>query len=403
MTEQEYQDLKKVFDRVKSPVETKEEIKGEIFNVKTTTLDPIKIAMAAPRRTGKTSLLATIFKYMKEHINANTFEIVINEDDDNVVRGYASDLQVIKNAENDEDVTQKINKLAANKGIQTFKFTIRFKQVKDGDKKTIFWIELPFEIMDVAGGIVENDKNQDAKLKSEFKEHLHDSSILIVPFDSLLLMEHPITSNKEKLDEYISRRLSINNVEDWCIEWANCRKNDRHPRTVFVAMKSESYHSNKTVADKPQKCFEVFQKKYNDTLYKLKQHAPNALKITYTPLETVSCVKCKKSVFEEDTEQMLYAFMKVDRIQNYLGAGIILGEIFERAKLQLTDTYGDAIKWIHIIENMSLIDKIKYLLDAISVWWNKDSILDFFNGIQYIETELDSIAAKDTCEYARTI
>ncbi|MDD6001867.1 MAG: hypothetical protein PUC50_06720 [Bacteroidales bacterium] len=402
MTDQEYQELKKVFDRVKNPVETKVEIKDKTYTVKTTTLDPIKIVMAAPRRTGKTSLLATIFRYMKEHITPNTFEIVINEDDDNKVQEYADDLQVIKNAQTDADVTQKINKLEASSGIQTFKFIIRFRQVNDA-KSTIFWIELPFEIMDVAGGIVENDKNQDARKKEDFKAHLDESSILIVPFDSMLLMEKPMTNDKEKLDDFVSRRLSINNIEDWCIEWAKTRQNDRHPKAVFVAMKSETYHTHKTTSDKPTKCFEEFKSKYNDTLFKLKEHAPSCLKITYTPLETLGCVKCNKSLFDDDTEQMVYTFIKVDSIQNYLGAGIILGEIFERAKMQIKDTYGDAKTWIEAIQNMSFIEKLTHIFDMISAYWNKDSILDFFNGIQYIEKEIDSIAAKDTCQYAKTI
>ncbi|MBQ3658276.1 MAG: hypothetical protein II956_15760 [Bacteroidales bacterium] len=402
MTEQEYKDLKKVFDKVKSPVEKKMKIQGEEITIKTTTLDPIRIAMAAPRRTGKTSLLATIFRYMKEHITPNTFEIVINEDDDNKVQEYANTLQVIKNAKTDDDVTKKINNLEASNGIQSFKFTIRFKQTNDA-KKTIFWIELPFEIMDVAGGIVENDKNQDANKREEFKAHLDESSILIVPFDSILLMEKPITNDREKLDDFVSRRLSINNIEDWCIEWAKTRKNDRHPKVIFVAMKSETYHTNKTTADKSSRCFEEFNSKYRDTLFKLKEHAPTDLKITYTPLETLGCVKCNKSLFDDETEQMVYSFIKVDSIQNYLGAGIILGEIFERAKMQIKDTYGDAQTWIKAIKDMSWFEKIKHLLDTISAYWNEDGILDFFNGIQYIEQEIDSIAAKDKCKYARTI
>lgn len=402
MTDQEYQDLKKVFDRVKSPVETKTEIKDEKYTVKTTTLDPIKIAMAAPRRTGKTSLLATIFRYMKEHITSNTFEIVINEDDDNKVQEYTDTLQVIKDANTDEDVTQKINNLEASKGIQSFKFTIRFKQTKEG-QKTIFLIELPFEIMDVAGGIVENDKNQETDKKVDFKAHLDDSSILIVPFDSMLLMEKPFCDDREKLDAYISKRLSINNVEDWCIEWAKTRNNDRHPKIIFVAMKSETYHTHKTTEDKSNKCFEEFNRKYNSLLFKIKQYAPAELKITYTPLETLGCVKCNEAKFDSDTEQMNYKFIKVDSIQNYLGAGIILGEIFERAKMQIKDTYGDAKTWIEAIQNMSFIEKLTHIFDTISAYWNKDSILDFFNGIQSIEWEIDDIAAKDTCQYSKTI
>ena len=100
---------------------------------------------------------------------------------------------------------------------------------------------------------------------------------------------------------------------------------------------------------------------------------------------------------------MLYTFIKVDSIQNYLGAGIILGEIFERAKMQIKDTYGDAKTWIEAIQNMTILEKLTHIFDTISTYWNKDSILDFFNGIQYIEKEIDSIAAKDTCQYAKTI
>lgn len=388
MTEQEYQDLKKIFDFVKDNTNT-EDVDGN--KIVTTTLDPINISMVAPRAAGKTSLLATLFKYMKEHINPDNFEITIDEDSEIRIKEYTRALQVIKDADSNADITSKISNLQATNSINEFKFTIRFKHKIPADSKTII-VNLPFCVMDVAGGIVAGEVKEKTE---EFKAHLKNSSVLLIPFDSMLLMQKPITDDQDILDRYISDHMSIDCINEWGNEWAQSRKNDNHPKAVFVAMKSETYHTHRVTEAKTNECFNNFSNKYKEAVHKLINKAPSSLEITYTPLETIGCIQCVHSTFENG--EMSHKFLKKDNIPDYLGTGVVLDVIFKRAKNQIDDVYGDAKKWIDEIQNRSWIEKMKHPIDWLDSLFNKNFVLDFYNGIGEIEKELTNIAKKDSC------
>lgn len=388
MTEQEYKDLRNIFEFVKENT-NKEDADGK--KVVTTNLDPINISMVAPRAAGKTSLLATLFKYMKEHIDPNHFEITIDEDSDIRIKEYTKALQVIKDADTNADITNKISSLQANQGINEFKFTIKFRHEIPSDNKVII-VNLPFCVMDVAGGIVSGEVKEKAE---EFKAHLRKSSVLLIPFDSMLLMQKPIADDEDALDSYISEHLSINSINEWSNEWAQFRQNDKHAKVVFAAMKSETYHTNRVTESKTNDCFKRFTDKYKEAIHKLINISPSTLEITYTPLETIGCIQCVNSKFEDN--EMKHTFLKKDNIPDYLGTGVILDVIFKRAKNQIDDVYGDAKKWIDEIKNRSFFEKMRHPIDWLDAMFNKDFVLDFYNGIEEIEGELMKIAKKDSC------
>ncbi len=390
MTDQEYKDLKLIFDSVKDNTNT-ESIEGK--KIVTTTLEPINISMVAPRAAGKTSLLATLFKYMKEHINPDNFEITIDEDSEIRIKEYTRALQVIKDADSNADITSKISNLQATNSINEFKFTIRFKHIIPSDSKTII-VNLPFCVMDVAGGIVAGEVKEKTE---EFKTHLKNSSVLLIPFDSMLLMQNTLTDNREILDRYISDHMSIDCINEWGNEWALSRnsKGDNHPKVVFVAMKSETYHTHRVTESKTKECFTSFRSKYTEAIDKLLKKAPSSLEITYTPMETIGCIQCVHSTFENG--EMKHKFLKKDNIPDYLGTGVVLDVIFKRAKNQIDDVYGDAKKWIDEIQNRSFIEKMRHPIDWLDSLFNKNFVLDFYNGIGEIEKELTNIAKKDSC------
>jgi CYTH domain-containing protein len=94
---------------------------------------------------------------------------------------------------------------------------------------------------------------------------------------------------------------------------------------------------------------------------------------------------------------MKHTFLKKDNIPDYLGTGVILDVIFKRAKNQIKDVYGDAKKWIDEIKNRSIIEKFRHPIDWLDSMFNKDFVLDFYNGITEIEDDLMKIAKKDSC------
>lgn len=388
MTDQEYKDLKQIFDSVKNNTNT-ESVEGK--KIVTTTLEPINISMVAPRAAGKTSMLTTLFKYIKEHINANHFDITIDEDSDKRIEEYTKALQVIKDANNNDDITSKISNLHPTKSINKFNITISFKREISSEKKDVI-VNLPFCVMDVAGGIVSGEEKTEIE---DFKEHLKNSSILLIPFDSMLLMQKPIADDKEALDRYVSDHMSINSINEWGIEWAKSRQNDNHPKVVFIAMKSETYHTNRVTTKKTEECFKVFSDKYNEAIQKISQKAPSALEITYTPLETIGCIQCVNSTF--DGEKMEHQFLKKNNVPDYLGAGVVLDVIFKRAQNQINDVYGDAKKWIDEINNRPFYEKMLHPIDFLDSLFHKNFVLNFYDGINDIEKELMEIVKKDSC------
>lgn len=388
MTEQEYQKLRDIFESVKGNT-IKEDIDG--MKVVTTNLDPINISMVAPRAAGKTSLLATLFKYMKEHIDFKYFEITIDEDSDTRIREYTKALQVIKDADTNADITSKISNLQATNSINEFKFTIKFRHEIPSDNKVII-VNLPFCVMDVAGGIVSGEVKDKTE---EFKEHLRKSSVLLIPFDSMLLMQKPITDDQDALDSYISEHMSINSINEWSNEWAQFRQKDKRAKVVFAAMKSETYHTHRVTESKTDECFKRFSDKYKEAIQKLQKISPSTLEITYTPLETIGCIQCVNSKFEDN--EMKHTFLKKDNIPDYLGTGVILDVIFKRAQNQINDVYGDAKKWMDEIKNRSFFEKMRHPIDWFDSIFYKDFVLDFFNGIGEIEDELRKIAKEDSC------
>lgn len=389
MTKEELAVLKDIFNSIK-PIEEKSD-DGKV--IETTVLDTINIAMIGPRAAGKTSLLATLFKYAKENIKPANFEVEIDEDSAIRIKRFNESLQIIKNAENGADVSQKIGSLAPSSGIQTFNFNLKFKKEIHSKKKTVV-VVLPFVIKDVPGGLVTDDNKTGI---DEFKKHLKESSVLLIPFDSMLYMQKPPCDDKDALDLYNTQHLGIQFINDYCMEWAQNRSEGRdlHPKAVFIAMKSETYHTHKVTETKSNECYTRFRELFNEAIVKMTKFAPSSLALSYTPVETIGCIQCVGSKFTSN--EMNHKFIKHNNIPDYLGAGVVLQAIFERAKNHIYEVYGEANKWIDLIKNRSFFEKMTTPWETICAYWEQDKVTDFFNDIKAIEAELDSITSVDSC------
>lgn len=388
-TKEELKFLEGVFDNIKPIEETTED--GKV--VETTVLDTINISMIGPRGAGKTSLLATLFKYIEENIKPKHFDIILDEDSEKRIKRFKGSLQIIKNAENGADVSSKIGALDPTQNIQTFKFFINFKKENNDKKKTIV-VSLPFVIMDVPGGVVE-EETKSKQLFEEFKKHLADSSVLLIPFDSMLYMQKPVCDDADAYDTYQAQHLGIQFIDKYCLQWAKNREEDKHPKAVFIAMKSETYHTHKVTENKSKDCYTRFRDLFKESITKLAKNSPNSLDIIYTPVETIGCIQCVNSLFENN--ELSHKFIKHNNIPDYLGAGVVLKAIFERAKEHLEEVYGNANKWVKYIENQSIWDMITNPWKTIGTYWSKEKVTEFYNDIRFINDELDSVTSNDSC------
>lgn len=382
-----------------------------------TELDPIKVCLVGPKASGKTSLIASLFSKIEE-LNSTQYELEVGDETKDEVRELQNKLQVIKDEDVNEDVSKlmqqqddvaKFEGIAGSDNWTEYKFKLHFKKTsKDGKK--IQKVTIPFVFMDVQGGMISGDIPE----VEEFVEHRKKSSIIIVPFDSMLLMQTPINNYDDVAwKSYRSGHLGVNHIEKQLKKWIDNRvdQNDPHSIAMFVAMKCETYHSYggiraESIKEKPidvvkgypfAKCFDVFKTRYQDAIDVIKNRATE---IIYTPLETIGCISCDSMTFDEKNG-LVPKFLKRERVYKLLGSGVIFDKIINRAFEQLEEQFGNSAKYIELVQNTSIWDDLGSIFgtiwEKIKMVFNskKEFVIDFYNTLDNIENDLKQIAATD--------
>ncbi len=262
-------------------------------------LTPINVAMIAPTGAGKTSLLSTIVKYIKEKLNvADGFGISpCNRRDEVVLNTFNTELRAKIDA---EDFKFESGFLPGTTVSRKFEFEITLNSQAETEVKQ------KFVIMDIPGAWLEPDQRTNVTGWDEFKQHLYNSRIIWIPVEATILMEVNQNSAREKgLSSRISCRDEIENLVK---EWAQFRQKDGLPASAnFVITKCETYHSkddskNKVKADQ---CKELFSKYYGEAIEQIRKECPS-VEISYIPVETVGCVKCIDSDWKSEEGKRPY-------------------------------------------------------------------------------------------------
>lgn len=416
MEKDELNKIQQIFELINERTTVTKEGKDDTVTI-STELDPINVCLVGPKASGKTSLISALFSKIEE-LNSAQYELEVGEETQDEVRELQNKLQVIRDEEVNDDVSnlmQKEDEVARFEGITgsdnwtEYKFKLHFKKTSTDGKK-IQKVTIPFVFMDVQGGMISGDIPE----VEEFVEHRKKSSIIILPFDSMLLMQTPI-NNYEEVDwkRYKSGHLGVNHIEKQLKKWIDNRidQNDPHSIALFVAMKSETYYSyggikaesiNKkpieVVKDYPYfKCFNIFKRIYQDAIDVIKN---KATEIVYTPLETIGCITCD-SVTYDSKNGLVSKFLKRERAYKLLGSGVIFDKIINRAFEQLEEQFGNSNKYIELIQKTSAWDIpgsiIEILWAKIKMGFNskKEFIVEFYNSLNTIEDDLKKIAETD--------
>ena len=416
MEKDELKKLQQVFQIINERTTVIENSENNTTTI-STELDPIKVCLVGPKASGKTSLIASLFSKIEE-LNSAQYELEVGDETKDEVRDLQNKLQVIKDEDVNEDVSrlmQQEDNVAKFEGITgsdnwtEYKFKLHFKKTsKDGTK--IQKVTIPFVFMDVQGGMISGDIPE----AEEFVEHRKNSSIIIVPFDSMLLMQTPINNYDDVAWKgYRSGHLGVNHIERQLKKWIDNRIDQKDPHSIamFVAMKSETYHSYggikaESINAKPievvqgypfYKCFNIFKSKYQDAIDVIKNRATE---IVYTPLETIGCISCDSMTFDEKNG-LAPKYLKRERVYKLLGSGVIFDKIINRAFEQLEDQFGNSNKYIELIRNTSAWDIpgsiIEILWAKFKMFFNskKDFVVEFYNTLNNIENDLKAIAKTD--------
>lgn len=327
-------------------------------------LTPINVAMLAPTGAGKTSLLSTVVKYIKDNLNvADGFGIKpCNRKDEVVLNTFNSDLHTKIEA---EDFKFDSGFLPGNADARKFEFEITLKSQADTEVKQ------KFVVMDIPGAWLEPDRRSSASGWEDFKQHLYSSRIVWIPVEATVLMEvKQNSSNQKKLSGQISCREV---VESLLKDWAQFRHRDGLPASaLFVMTKCETYHSKDDSKNnvKADLCRELFMKYYGPAIDQIRKEC-SQVEIGYVPVETIGCVKLVDSdwISEEGKRPYLSCEYNVvpPRRRVIAGAESLVSPILEYSVVQIQvelDNMSDNAKKVFDENDSSIFGRLKNWLQG---------------------------------------
>ncbi|MDD6001039.1 MAG: hypothetical protein PUC50_02475 [Bacteroidales bacterium] len=251
-------------------------------------LDPVYITLVAPRGAGKTSLLATVVTYIKNHINvADGFSVRPCTDLDSTrIAKFNSDLSIKLQA---GSFKFDSGFLRGDNELSKFDFELNFNIENEN---TV--LKQRFVVMDIPGGWISDN----IPFPNEFTEHFHKSRILWIPVEAPALME--VNEKSESDKKHAASVLCVDRVFSFIKEWADVRKKKKEPCSAnFVITKCETYHSQDETGDKTRwtECRRRFNLKYDEIINKIHEIDGN-IKLSYVPVETIGFVKIYKSEWD---------------------------------------------------------------------------------------------------------
>lgn len=158
------------------------------------------------------------------------------------------------------------------------------------------------DILDYPGGWIDSIRRPEER-EAEWnacKQWMKESSVLIVPVESAVMMEASSASHRRAVP-FI---LNTYDIEQVARAWAKDRSvhPERPALLIFCPVKCESYFAdNGGLTDASLPLFHAFEDHYRDVLKAVKGEAPHA-KIIYAPVDTVGCVEIVKANWRGESQ-----------------------------------------------------------------------------------------------------
>lgn len=240
-----------------------------------------KIAMVAPSRIGKTSLVTAILQDTKELLSGTPISITPADAKTSArIRQHANQLRgSLRGREFDA---------GAMSGTQAaFDFNLLLSSTKQEE------ISLNLKLLDFPGGWLPNLSHSYREGSEEQREcaaFVHQASVLLLVVDASLVME---ASSRREIDA-VEAILNISETEEIVEEWSKERhKVPNEPTLVIICpVKCESYFKdNGGSRDNSEELYQKIWKLYSDMIGKIVAEHPGKTDILYIPVDTVGCVE----------------------------------------------------------------------------------------------------------------
>lgn len=246
-----------------------------------------KIGIVGPTRVGKTSLVASILKDSQQLLEGSPVSI----------RPFGTRTEK-RIAQHHKDLEGSIRAGEFHPGaVSGTEESFTFDLLLDSGPGTS---GIRLSLLDYPGGWIDPARRPEEREKDweSCKSWIRDSSVLIVPVESAVMMEADSAYRRRAVPSILNTHDVGEVSRDWAKE--RTRKNTEPALLIFCPVKCESYFSdNGGLNDKSKILRECFQDHYLDVLKAVKGEAPH-VNVLYAPVDTIGCVEIVQAHWKKD-------------------------------------------------------------------------------------------------------
>lgn len=257
---------------------------------------PINISLIAPSRSGKTSLISTIYDTAEDNLNKRGGVNIILKDDSDKERldQFREQIRNIFGDRRSPDL--KVGgALAGTSERKVFRFAITFQNKEISN----LVLQQNYEIQDIPGGWL-SEGNRDG-----FVEFLHKTRILVIPIDAPILMETFTDEEIQKANSFLETRAVLDLViKEWLQYFSECGQTEI--ALFLVPVKCEAYMDDSQKKEVLKK--RVMDRYASEVIGYKKLHENLNLKVYYVPVETIGGIRFKYGTWGADSFEQHFSF-----------------------------------------------------------------------------------------------
>jgi hypothetical protein len=249
-----------------------------------------RIGIVGPTRVGKTSLIASILKDSQRLLEGTPVKIG--------PYGTKTERRVAQHQKELEGSLRagEFNPGAVSGTEEPFTFELHLDPGVDATG-------IRFNFLDYPGGWIDTNRRP-AEREKEWnvcKRWLTESTVLIVPVESAIMMEAASAHHKQAVPSI----LNTYEIAQVTREWAKDRASRPHEPALllFCPVKCESYFAdNGGRRDSSGELFNAVRDHYHEVLQAIRGEAPQ-IKVLYSPVDTIGCVEIIKANWRDEKSE----------------------------------------------------------------------------------------------------
>jgi hypothetical protein len=244
-----------------------------------------KIGMLAPSGVGKTTLIASMLTEGQRMLT--TTSVALRTADAETANKVTVSEGIIRGALRKREFEPR--RVPSTTDPFYFKLLL---EPRGGD------VPVLFEILDYPGGWLEDSGVNRPEDWGECRSFLADATVLLIPIDSVLLMEAG-----NAYAEVLPEQLAIPQLEQLVLDWAKGRREKRRGEpalAVFCPVKCESYLAdNGGIRDESELLRRRTLEEYGGVIETIRREAGHAV-LRYLPIDTFGCVELTSARWQVD-------------------------------------------------------------------------------------------------------